>query len=196
MRMGDFFFAGNWHTVPLEGLTFPGGCSKCGEDTDTIREIKGDAKASVFGVLGQFAGISEVVTITIPHCTKCQAEQRRRRVKWMIAGLGVGAVLGGAMAWSMSFDRFDGNQGWQVFYRGAAFFIGVGLGLAGGWYRGGQRLPVRIRRYSDKEKTLQIWFENPDYRKEFDKLRTARPSASDEAASRHGAKGKRRSRKR
>ncbi len=196
MRLGDLFFAGNWRTIPLEGLTFPGGCSQCGKETSEIRRIRGEAKSSVLGVLGQLAAISSTVTVTVPHCTECQSALRRRRAKWMIVGAALGALLGGAMAWSMSFERLAEDASWQSFYRGAAFFVGVALGLAGGWYRGGLRLPVRVRRYSKKDETIQIWFENPDYRKEFVALRESGTETAGDGETPNRAKRKRRTRKR
>lgn len=151
-----------WLTLQVEGMVFPARCCRCGESTKASKAFKGNAKSSVTGVLGQLGGVERSLTVTIPLCGSCQNTQRRRKIASMVAGAVLVSALGVAGAATFPFTTTDAmaSIGYRVAIVIVCAIVGMGLGLA----RTVRREPVRLRSYSERDGTVQVWFENPDFR--------------------------------
>lgn len=174
MDLSGLFATGPWIVAPVKGLVFPGSCCGCGAETDRVREFSGPAKASVGGVLRQFGGVTSSLAVTIPFCADCEAALRRRRRIWTVLGVTIGGVFGATLAATMRPGQLVGAESWHEVVRALTFVVVTALGAIGGWYRGGRRLPVRLRDYSEKNGTVKLWFRRPEYGRAFEELLEAR----------------------
>ena len=159
-----------WVTIPLARLVFPYECSRCGSETDASIELSGQPGTSVFVVMGLFAGVERVVMLRVPFCADCQRAYRRRRYLWalagLVAGIGLGLIVAGVMAPAEDYWVGLTSERWRALSLGCCTLLGV----AAGYSRAGLLTPVRLRRYSREEQTVEMWFERPEYREEVKKL--------------------------
>ncbi len=156
--------------MQLSSLTFPACCCRCGEPTDDEREFMGVANPGVLGALGQLGGFERTVTIPMPFCADCQRARRRKSVCGVLIGLSIGGILGAGAAAMASLEGWAVSGEMELAWRAALVIAGLCLGALFGRRRLGQGEPVRLRRYSIQDKTVQIWFENPSYRAEVAEL--------------------------
>jgi hypothetical protein len=157
------FFFGTWTTMPLDRLRFPAKCCRCGTKTERAFSFRGESTFSPTSMARQLTGLATTVDVPVPFCEPCQARRRHRKLVGALIGLGGGLSFGGAAMWLFPLaEHFDASTA-----RALQIIIVLAISVLGayaGWLRLGGMDPVKIRRYSEKEGTLQAWFEQAEYR--------------------------------
>ena len=151
-----------WLTLPVEGMAFPARCCRCGEKTEAWKVFESTARATVKSVIGQLGGVVSKLSVKVPFCERCGGAQRRRRRVGVLVGLGVGVAFGMA---AVAILPFSGLSSAAAFMARAAILVSIAVGGAsiGASQLAGHE-PVKLRDYDERRGTVQIWFENPDYR--------------------------------
>lgn len=166
------FIFGLWVVMPLARLLFPNRCCRCGEETKERFAFRGAASTSVLGVVKMFGGVGTTVDVPVPFCTTCQKKRRRRKILGAVAGLFIGIAL--IVTVLLALPEFTSSvveAGAQPFAIVVVLFVALALFAYAGWIRLGGSEPIRLRRYSVKDKTVEVWFERSDYRKDVERLR-------------------------
>lgn len=152
--------ADGWLKASLIHLTFPPYCSACGRGTFDLKEYP----AYSHGIHTERSDLfesGETVPIKVPVCTSCQQvqlnAQRRGAMLGLFFGLIVAAIATLLVVWLTEEEMLlvlsipFGAMG-AIF--GALYGNGVGRMAT---------KPIRLRRYSSTEGTVQLRFRNRDY---------------------------------
>lgn len=176
MTTGFFDFKpGGWRTVSLDHLVFPKNCCGCNKPTKSVQTFKGEAKASVIDVMSLFAGVEHSVSLSVPFCDSCRQFLSRKKFRAAVGAMILGATLGILVASIVPLNALE--QTAMILARGGIITALGLLGFFAGYNKSGGQ-PLTLRRYSPDDQTVQIWFSNPTYRKEFEKLDSSQEDSS------------------
>jgi hypothetical protein len=142
-----------WLTVKVQHFLLPPYCVGCDQPTQQTQEVKAGAINWIVSLmtLGMFHQVKEI-TVRVPVCQPC-LRRARWRGAWggMLGGLLLSALLGAVL---LPHPRLQGN-----IYLLLPIFLGVGavFGAIVGLNGGGQ-LPLQIRGYTPKDRSLMVRF--------------------------------------
>lgn len=154
---------GEWLTLSVSNLVFPALCCRCGAETTDRFDFRGGARLTPLGAIGLLGGIEKVIEVPVPFCAHCRAARQRRKLIGLALGVILGLSLGLALTSLVPLGALAGQE-WELPARVALVAVAAAVGAAAGWVRLGGREPVRLRRFSAAEGSVELWFERPDYR--------------------------------
>jgi hypothetical protein len=154
---------GGWSLLPIRRVRFPRECCRCGRPTNDLGEFVGDARFTVGTALGQLVALRRSVTIPVPFCGACQRARRRTKIRGAVVGALAAAGLVVALLWLVPLGELAEGFDLALLVGGLLVLAGI-LGAQAGWLRLGGRDPVRLRRWSAPDGTVQAWFERPAFR--------------------------------
>jgi amino acid transporter len=142
-----------WKTLNLLKMDLAPFCCACGKQTDTTKDF---VSGTIWGLITRLIGYETILTVPFPYCEECRHAARRKAIKGVLIGLGVGIliVLIGAVVVGTILTREHYNAG--IIVVGTAFVASPIIG----WVISHERDPVRLRRYSSRKNTVQVRFMN------------------------------------
>jgi hypothetical protein len=149
-----------WMTVKAHLLALPPCCVSClGRPDHTHKIEEGRLNWLLAFVTLTMVQAVQSITVDVPVCRACL---RRSQWKGRLWGIVPGLILGGVLGFLLIFAPVENRHLLIPIFLlvGALFGFMIGGGQTAG-------LPVQIKRYSPKNRTIMIRFGNPQYQERF-----------------------------